>query len=104
MEGFKNKSHNVFVDTVIKSYFLYLIVRFNTVCTIIKFYNIFVATLKELLFIFDYATKYGLYKLVNLFVNLFIILNTDIAIWVSFYADIELVRINSLLIHFKFAN
>ena len=86
--------------TLLKGYSLHLIVRLNTVCIILKSYDVFVDTVKELLFIVDCATKSSLYNTLNLFANLFIILFTGIVTWASFYY-IELVRINSLLIHLQ---
>ena len=48
----------------------------------INFYNIFVHTVNELLFILDCATKYSLHNPVNLFATSLIIMLTNI---VSFY-------------------
>ena len=59
-----------------------------------KFYNIF-ATVKELLFIFDYATKYSLHNPQHLFANLLIITLTGDITWAVFIY-IEVIRINSL--------
>ena len=63
--------------TLIKGHSLYLIVRLNKVCVILKSY-VFVDTVKKLLFIVDCAIKCSLHYTVNIFANLFIIFFTGI--------------------------
>ena len=81
----RNKNLTKSSLTLLKGYSLYLIVRLNTVCIILKSYYVFVDTVKKLFFIVDCAIKCSLFNSVNLFANLFIILFISIVTWASFY-------------------
>ena len=60
-------------------------INFEGFENIYKSYNIFVDTVKEQLFIFDYAAKYSLHNPVNLLANLLIITLTSVVTWTRFY-------------------